>query len=135
MPETPETHERITTMQKDIQELKEDVQDSWHLNRERYQKMLDDVLWGHPNYITLYLEIDGLRSIKEIEESLAASGHKIPHATLWFASQQLLRGGLIRKVGVKFKSPIFAKKRWALALHLDDYVRDKFIQQENKPQV
>lgn len=134
MPETPETHERVAKMQKDIEELKEEMQDAWHLNKERYQNRVKDVLQGDFTCITLYLEIDGLRSVKEIEDSLAVSGHKVPHATLWRATQRLLRGGLIKKVGVKSRSPIFTKKPWALALGLDDYVRTKIIQQENKPQ-
>jgi len=134
MPETPETAGHAAKMQKDIEELKEDVQDTWHLNRERYERMIDDALRGDINCTALYLEIDGTRSIKEIENSLAASGHKIPQPTLWRASQRLVRSGLIRKVGTKSKSPIFAKKRWALALHLDDYVRTRIIQQENRPQ-
>ena len=134
MSETPETHDRVAKMQKDVEELKEDVQDAWHLNRERYEKMLNDVLQGDPNCTTLYLEIDGLRSVKEIEDGLSVSGRKLSQPTLWRASQKLLRGGLIRKVGVKSNSPIFAKKRWALALHLDEYVRTKITQRESKTQ-
>ena len=134
MSETPETHDRIAKMQMDIEELKAELQDTWHLNRERYRKLVKDVLQGNPNSITLYLEIDGVRSIKEIEDSLATSEQKISHATLWRASQRLLRGGLIRKVGVRSRSPIFAKKPWALALRMDDYVRKKILQEEYKAQ-
>jgi len=134
MPETPETHDRAVKIQKDVEELKEDLQDTWHLNRDRYEKMVTDVLHGDSNCTTLYLEIDGFRSVKEIEDSLSASGCRISQPTLWRASQKLMRGGLIRKVGVKSKSPIFAKKRWAVALHLDDYVRTKITEKEGKPQ-
>jgi len=135
MPETPETHTRVVKMQKDIEELKEDVQDAWHLNRERYEKMLNGVLRGDSSSIILYLEIDGVRSMKEIEDALATAGRKISQPTLWRASQKLMKGGLVRKIGVKSNSPIFAKKRWANALDMDGYVRTKFIQQENKLQV
>jgi hypothetical protein len=133
MPETPETEDRVAKIQKDVEELKEDLQDSWHLNRERYERMVSDVLKGDPICTTLYLEIDGLRSIIEIEGDLSISGHRVPHPTLWRASQKLMNGGLIRKIGVKFRSPIFAKKSWALALRLDDYVRE-FSHEENKSQ-
>jgi len=134
MLETPETHERIAKMQKDIEKLKEEVQDAWHLNKERYQNRVKDVLQGDLTSITLYLEIDGIRSIKQIENTLTSSGRKVPHASLWRASQRLLKGGLIKKIGVKSRSPIFIKKPWALALGLDDYVRTKIIQKENKPE-
>lgn len=132
MPETPETHERIAKMQKDIEELKEEIQNAWHLNKERYQKRVKDVLQGDFTCIALYLEIDGIRSIKEIEDGLVSSGHNVPHVTLWRASRRLLKDGLIKKVGVKSRSPIYTKKPWALALGLDDYVREKIIQKENK---
>jgi len=132
MPETPELHGRITKMQKDIEELKEDRQDDWHLDRERYEKMLSNALQGDSTGITIYLEIDGVRSIKEIERSLSGIGHRIPTMTLWRASQRLMMAGLIRTVAAKGKSPVFAKKRWAIALNLDDYVRTKIIKKENK---
>lgn len=131
MPETPELHDRITKMQKDVEELREDRQDDWHLNKAQYEKMIGSALQGDFNSITLYLQIDGNRSIKEIEENLSAEGHKISHVTLWRASQKLIKSGLIRKVGAKGNSPIFGKKRWAVSLHMDDYVRTKILKKEN----
>ena len=123
MPETPETHNRITRIQKDIEELRQDQEDSWHLEREKYEKMLRNTLQGNPKATILYLEIDGLRSIMEIDNDLKNRGQRIARMTLWRAEQSLLKGGLVRKVGVKGKSPIYAKKRWAIILHMDDYVR------------
>lgn len=76
---------------------------------------------------TLYLEIDGYRSISDIERDLLSQQRKIPHMSLWRASLRLLRAGLIRKAGVKGKSPIYSKKPWATALDMDNYVRTKIL--------
>lgn len=131
MPETPETHEHVVKMQKDIEELRYEMEDTWHLNKEKYQKMVEDALQKDSNCVILYLEIDGFRSMKEIEDSIASSGKVISQPTLWRASKRLERDGLIRKIGTKSRSPIFTKKRWALALHLDDYVKKEILKQEN----
>jgi Fe2+ or Zn2+ uptake regulation protein len=74
------------------------------------------------------LEIDGMRSISEIEKSLTKQGNRIHTMTLWRASKRLLKKGLIKKVGVNGKSPIYAKKPWAKALDMDSYVRAKILQ-------
>jgi len=123
MPETPETHKRITKIQKDVEELKQDREDAWHLDRERYEELVSRTLSGDNKAIALYLEIDGVRSLKEISEALERQDRRIPRMTLWRAEQKLLSGGLIRKIGKKNQSPIYEKKRWASALNMDDYVR------------
>lgn len=131
MPETPETHDRAAKMQKDIEELKEDLQDTWHLNRERYERMVDDVLRGDIKCAIFYLEIDGVRTVKEIEDSLSSRGQKISQPTISRACNKLLKKGLIEKIGVK-RGAIFKKKRWAIALHLDDYVRELIEKSESQ---
>ena len=123
LPETPETHKRITKIQKDVEELKQDREDSWHLDRARYEELASRTLSGDSKAIALYLEIDGNRCLTEICEALLNKGVKIPRMTLWRAEQKLLSGGLIRKIGKKKKSPIYEKKRWASALNMDDYVK------------
>jgi len=132
MPETPETEARIAKMQKDIEELKEAMRDSWHERRESYENRVRNVLERCPNCITLWLEIDGTRSVKEIEENLASEGRKIPHVTLWWSNKKLLKAGLITKVGVKGGSPIYSKKPWAKELRIDDYVRSMFIEKDSE---
>ena len=87
-------------------------------------------LEGDKNATALFLEIDGVRSIREIERDLASQQKRIPTMSLWRASQRLLKKGLIKKVGVKGQSPIYAKKPWAKALDLDSYVRTKILQEK-----
>jgi hypothetical protein len=126
----PDTHERITKLQKDVEDIKEELEDQWHERRATYEERVRKVLEGDKNATTLYLEIDELRSIKEIERDLTSQQRRIPTMTLWRASQRLRKKGLIKKVGVKGKSPIYAKKPWAKALDIDTYVRTKILQEK-----
>jgi hypothetical protein len=121
----PETNNRIVKIQKDVEELKEFMKDSIHDKPEIYEKRVLDALTGHPACAILWLEIDGTRSLIEIEETLKAKGKPVVHMTLWRAADRLSKG-LITKVGVKGKSPIYAKKTWAKELRMDDFVREKF---------
>ena len=131
MPETPETHNRAVKMQKDIEELKEDIQDTWHLNRERYEKMVDDVFKGDVKCALFYLEVDGVRTVREIEANLALKKAEISQPTIYRAVSKLVKKGFIEKAGVN-RSGIFKKKRWAIALHMDDYVRELIEKSETK---
>jgi hypothetical protein len=124
----PDTHERITKLQKDVEEIKEELEDQWHEKRSNYEDRVRKALEGDKKATALYLEIDGVRSIAQIEKSLTSQGNRIPTMSLWRASKRLLKNGLIKKVGVKGKSPIYAKKPWAKALDLDSYVRTKILQ-------
>jgi len=126
----PDTHERITKLQKDVEDIKEELEDQWHERRSTYEERVNRILAGDRNATVLYLEIDGVRSITEIEKNLASQGNRIPTMSLWRASIKLVKNGLIKKVGVKGKSPIYSKKPWAKALDLDDYVRTHILQQE-----
>lgn len=126
----PDTHERITKLQKDVEDIKEELEDQWHERRSNYEERVRKTLEGDKNAAILYLEIDGVHSITEIEKSLVSRGNRIPTMSLWRASMRLLKNGLIRKVSVKGKSPIYAKKPWAKALDLDDYVKTKVLGQE-----
>ena len=131
MPETPESEARITKIQKDVEELKEFMRDSIHDKPEVYQKRVLDALTGHPACVTLWLEIDGVRSLNEIEDALKSKGQGVPHATLWRAAKRLCRG-LIYKKSAQGKSPVFSKKPWAKELFMDDFVRKKFLDQQPK---
>jgi hypothetical protein len=113
-------------MQKDLEQVKEFMKDSIHDDPEKYQKRVTAALTGHPACIALWLEVDGQRSLMEIEEGLKVKGRQIPHATLWRAAKRLNNKGLIYKIGVKGISPIFSKKTWAEELRMDDFVREKF---------
>jgi hypothetical protein len=126
----PDVHERLTKLQKDVEEIKEELEDQWHERRASYEERVRKALEGDKNATILYLEIDGIRSIKEIERDLANQQRRIPTMTLWRASQRLLKKGLIKKVGVKGRSPIYAKKPWAKALDMDSYVKTKILQEK-----
>lgn len=131
MPETPDLHERVTKLQKDVEEIKEEMEDSWHERRGIYEKRVSKALEGDKNATVLYLQIDGSRPISEIENSLNISGQRIPHKTLWMAIQRLKKAGLINKVAIRGKgsSPIYTKKPWAKALDIDTYVRTKILKE------
>lgn len=126
----PDTHERIVKLQKDVEEIREELEDQWHERRATYEDRVRRCLVGDKNATTLYLEIDGVRSINEIEKNLAAQGNRITHASLWRASKRLIKCGLIKKVGVKGQSPVYAKKPWARTLDMDRYVRTKILREE-----
>jgi len=128
----PETDARIAKMQKDIEELKEAMRDTWHERRNIYENRVREVLEKYPNCITLWLEIDGVRSLKEIEEYLQSTGQRIPQPTLWRSSKILFKAGLIQKVAKKGRSPVYSKKPWAKELNMDDYVRKTFVEQESE---
>lgn len=130
MPIHLDTHERITKLQKDVEEIKEELEDQWHERRVTYEERVRKALEGDKNATVLYLEIDGVRSIREIERDLANQQRRIPAMTLWRASKRLLKKGLIKKVGVKGRSPVYAKKPWAKALDMDNYVKTKILQEK-----
>jgi len=125
MPETPESESRLAKIQKDVEQLKEFMRDSIHDRPDTYKKRVLDALTGHPACVALWLEIDGERSLNEIEDSLKVKGNGIPQPTLWRAAKRLSKG-LIYKVKIKGKSPVYAKKVWAQELDIDDYVREQF---------
>jgi len=82
----PDTHERITKLQKDVEDIKEELEDQWHEKRPTYEERVRKALEGDKNATVLYLEIDGVRSIKEIEKDLASQQRRIPTMSLWRAS-------------------------------------------------
>ena len=128
--QSPDTHERITKLQKDVEDIKEELEDQWHERRSAYELRVKKCLESDDNSTTLFLEIDGLRSMDEIEESLGSAGKRIPHVSLWRASKRLWACGLLKKVGVKGKSPIYAKRPWSKALDIDEYVRREIVKKE-----
>ena len=132
MPETPESHASIKKIQKDIEELKENQQNNWHLNKEKYISLIKKVLEGNESRILLFLEIDGFRSLSEIIKDSFLSQYQLSQPTLWRASQKLVKGGLIKKVNMKSRSPVYQWKPWIEVLNLDDYVRKNFLLEEKK---
>jgi hypothetical protein len=126
MSETSELYERVAKMQHDIEDLKEGQEDIFFNQRDLYKTRIKLCLEKNKNNVTLYLAIDGVRSISKIESDLNQSGKRIAHKPLWAASLQLFKDGLILKIGQKRGSPIYAKKKWAKTLQIDDYVKSEF---------
>jgi hypothetical protein len=123
----PDTHERITKLQKDVEQIKEELEDQWHERRQSYEDRVKNALKGDNNATVLYLEIDAIRTLAEIEKDLVASKKRVSHATLWRAAKRMAKAGLIKKIGAKKKSPIYTKKPWAIVLDLDSYVRSEIL--------
>ena len=99
------------------------------VNQDRIEAIKKNLL-KDKNATALFFEIDGKRSMIEIEKDLQGKGINIIHMTLWRASLRLVKGGIIRKKGVKGSSPIYEKKPWAIALDMDDYVQTKIVPQQ-----
>lgn len=129
MSESPELEARVAKIQKDVEQLKELWKDDFHERRDRYEKRVREVLEKCPNCVTLWLEIDSIRSMQEIEDTLKWEGQRVPKPSLWRASQRLLKAGLIRKIAMKKRSPVYAKKIWATELDIDDFVRETFLEE------
>lgn len=126
----PDTHERVIKLQKDVEEIKEELEDQWHERRSVYEERVSRALSDDKNATVLYLEVDGVRSIREIERDLANRQARIPTMSLWRASMRLIKTGLIRKMSIRANSPVYEKKPWAKALDIDSYVKTNIAQQE-----
>lgn len=129
MPETPEASRHIAQMQKDIEELKEHMRDDWHDDREKYENRIRKVLEKCPSCTKVWFAIDGLRSVKEIIDYLQTNGEKISVMTVHRCCNRLKRNGIIKKTSTKGKSIVYSKKNWAIALDLDDFVRQNFLEE------
>ncbi len=123
----PDTHKRITELQKDVSMIKQELEDQWHERRNVYEDRIRKTLVDDKNATRLFLEIDGLRSINEIEQQLVASNRRIPHKSLWRACLRLKKDGLIIKTDAKGKSLVYSKRPWAAALDIDSYVRTHIL--------
>jgi hypothetical protein len=131
----PDTHKRITELQKDVSMIKQELEDQWHERRNVYEERVKKTLTGDKNATILFLEIDGLRSINEIEKELATTNRRIPHKSLWRACSRLKRDGLIVKTDIKGKSLVYSKRPWAMALDIDSYVRTTLISEGEQAHV
>ena len=126
MPETEDLNEKVSKMQKDIEEIKVVLREDYYENPEKYKNRLDKVLSKRKESPLLWLEIDGFRCINEIRSDLETKGHKVPQSNIWRASEDMRKGGIIFKIDTKGRSPVYDKKLWAKELDLDNYVKEKY---------
>jgi len=132
VPETVDTAKEIVKIRHDIQDIKHSQEADMHLNREKYEKLVSDVLEGHEVRIKVFLAVDGLKSRKEIQDAV-----KAPQPSVWKTIDLLESRGLIVKLeSSKAGSQIYGKPRWVRTLRIDDYVRNKWKfpeEEESKP--
>jgi hypothetical protein len=122
MPETVDTAKEVVKIKHEIQDIKQSQEADMHLNRKKYEDLVSSTLAGNLSRIKVFLEVDGVKSRKEIQNDV---GGKQP--TIWFAIDHLERHGLIIDLGrTKKGSPVYGKPRWVKTLRIDDYVREKF---------
>jgi len=136
MPETVDTAREIVKIKREIQDIKQSQEADMQVSREKYQRLVSDTLAGNPTRIRVFLEVDGLKSRKEIQEAVGGS-----QPTVWRTIDLLESRGLIVKLEeTKSGSPIYAKPRWVKILRMDDYVRKEFTiqpaeQSKEQPQL
>ena len=131
MPETVDTAGEIVKIRREIMDVKQSQEADMHLNREKYQKLVDSVLKGRQSRIKIFLEIDGMKSRKEIQVTVSGD-----QGNTWRTMDALESVGLIVKLEeTKGGSPIYAKPRWARALRIDDYVREQLLTPVAQPPV
>jgi len=131
LPETVDTAGEIVKIRREIMDIKQSQEADMHLNREKYQKLVDSVLKGRQSRIKIFLEIDGMKSRKEIQVTVSGD-----QGNTWRTMDALESVGLIVKLEeTKGGSPIYAKPRWARALRIDDYVREQLLTPVAQPPV
>ncbi len=122
-PEKPDihTHKEIVTIKRDISDIKATQELNIRVNREKYLKLLEDVLGNSTERAKVFLAVDGIRSLVEISQVTNLPGDRVRRGI-----GVLKNHGLIQKVGMKSRSAVYAKHRWAVVLRADDWVRERF---------
>ena len=116
-----ESHEELVKIRHEIEDIKDEQRDQWHMNREKYKKRVEDALAGRMLLVRVLLAIDSIKSVTEIESEL-----KAPHVSVWRAFRDLRKRGLIKKIDSKSGSPVYAKKPWIKELDLEGYIKEMF---------
>ena len=122
----PETHKEIVEIRKDIGELRQAQDSSFHIDRHKYQKMVDDGIDNDNRAALVLLAIDGSKSVKEIQDTL-----QIPQKSCWRKFDRLEAEGVIYRTGEQKKgSLVYKQQRWFSRLRLADYVTEKYLKKE-----
>lgn len=119
MPETIDTAKEIVKIKQDIRDVKQSQEADMYLNRAKYEEMVSRALSGNPVRIKVFLQIDGIKNRKEIQDSVSEI-----QSTVWRAIDYLESHGLVFALEItKGGSPVYDKMRWIKTLRLDDYVK------------
>jgi predicted transcriptional regulator len=128
MPETIDTAKEIVNIKHDIRDVKQSQEADMHLNRAEYEELVSRALSGNLVRVKVFLEIDGVKSRKEVQDSVGEI-----QSTVWRAIDHLESHGLIFALEqTKGGSPVYDKMRWVKTLRLDDYVKKTFPIQTTK---
>lgn len=125
MPETTRTHREIVKIRREIEDIKRAQEADMHLNREKYEFLIDETIGRSEIRAKVFLAVDGLKSRKEIQEEVEGS-----QTAVWFALDKLECNGLVIKLeSTKRGSPVYGKPRWIYTLRMEDYVKSKLLQE------
>lgn len=121
MPETPETHEEITEMKREVKEIRQTLDAEIYQGRQKWEDHLFRLLQNNFDMMRVLVAIDGTKSAKELEKECG-----IYQVKCWRILDQLQREGIIYKLeDTKKGSPQYMKARWYIVLRLDEKVQDK----------
>jgi len=119
VPETVDTAKEIVKIKQEIGDIKQSQEADMQMSRERYEKLVADTLANNTTRIAVFLAVDGLKSRKELQDTVGGA-----QATVWRAIDHLESRGLIFPLeATKAGSPRYAKPRWVRVLRMDDFVR------------
>lgn len=119
------THGEIVEIKKEIADIKQSQEVDMQRNRDKYLEFISRVLGSRRkrNYAKVFLEVDGLKSRRDIEDYVP-----IPQRTIHRAIRYLEKKGLIYPLReTRRGSPIYGKPRWVHVLHIDEYVRNSIL--------
>jgi predicted transcriptional regulator len=129
MPETPETHEEIIEIKREVREIRQTLDAAIHLDRQKWEEPLLKFLQNNSDMMRVLLAIDGNKSAKDLEKECG-----LYQVKCWRILDKLLRKGIINKLEeTKKGSPIFMKTRWYTVLRLDEKVQKKLASQNLQP--
>jgi len=125
MPETPETHQEIVEIKKEVRDIRQTQDAQIHHDRQKWEEHLFKTLKNNVDMMRLLLVVDGTKSAKEIEKECG-----IYQVKCWRLLDQLERNGIIFKLNETRKgSPIYMKSRWYRVLRLDEQVQKRLSSQ------
>jgi len=121
MPETPETHDEIVEIKKEVRDIRQTQDAQIYQDREKWEALLDKTVDDDTDLMRVLLAVDGLKSAKDIEKETT-----IYQMKCWRLLSKLERAGIISKLEqTKKGSPVFIKSRWYRILRLDEKVQKK----------